>query len=229
MASEGQSGNIWYFENTDLFQVFCPHRTKGLDSKHHFQTFEKDQFIYFSDDPSQYVYLVADGRVKIGSVSPDGKEVLKAILTQGEVFGELALLGEDRRTDFARAMDKVTICPLSLEDMEDLMKNNRPLSLRIHRLIGLRLRKAERRIESLVFRDARTRIREYLYELGVEKGQKVGYETLVKVFHTHQDIASLTATSRQTVTTVLNELRDENLITFDRRRLLIRDLQKLKP
>ena len=61
-----------------------------------------------------------------------------------------------------------------------------------------------------------------------EKGKKIGYEILVQDFHSHKIIANLTATSRQTVTTILNELRTNNLITFNRQRLLIRDLDKLR-
>ena len=60
------------------------------------------------------------------------------------------------------------------------------------------------------------------------KGERVGYEHVVRKFITHQEIANLTATSRQTVTTVLNQLRSENIITFDRRRLLVRNLDALK-
>ncbi len=85
----------------------------------------------------------------------------------------------------------------------------------------------ERKIESLVFKDARTRIIEFLRDTAMEKGQKVGFETMIKSHLTHKDIASLTGTSRQTVTTVMNELREKNLINFDRRRILIRDMEKL--
>jgi CRP-like cAMP-binding protein len=85
----------------------------------------------------------------------------------------------------------------------------------------------ERRIESLVFKDARTRIVDFIRDMAEERGQKVGFETMIKNHLTHKDIASLTGTSRQTVTTVLNELREENIINFDRRRILIRDMDKL--
>lgn len=59
------------------------------------------------------------------------------------------------------------------------------------------------------------------------KAKKVGYETLIQTKLTHKDIASLTGTSRQTVTTILNELKEANVINFDRKRILIRDLNKL--
>ena len=86
----------------------------------------------------------------------------------------------------------------------------------------------ENRLESLVFKDSRSRIVEFLIELVEKRGDRVGYEYVVRKFITHQEIANLTATSRQTVTTVLNDLRTSNIITFDRRRLLVRDLDKLR-
>ena len=95
------------------------------------------------------------------------------------------------------------------------------------KIMGSRMLEMEQRLESLVFKDSRTRIIEFLHELGEKKGQRVGYEMLVRKFMTHQEIANLTATSRQTVTTVLNELRNRNLLTFNRKRLLIRDMEKL--
>ena len=200
-----------------------------MAEKHIFQKYEKEAFVYFSEDPSSHVYLIKSGRIKIPSYSDDGKEIIKAILQPGEIFGELALVGQEKRSDFAQAIDKdVEICPLTIQDMSALMKRNQQLSLQITQLIGFRLLKTERKIESLVFKDSRSRIIEYLYDLGKETGEKVGSEMLVKKFFTHQDIANLTATSRQTVTTILNDLRDRNLINFDRKRLLIRDLEKLK-
>ncbi len=227
----GTETDIWYFENVDLYNIFCPHKVKGVDEKHEFSTYSKGNYVYFPDERSSHIYLIADGRIKIGTYNTDGKEIVRAILSKGEVFGEKSILGDQTSTrrEFAQAMDSNTsICPLTVEDMQELMKNNRELSIKMTRLIGFKLLKAERRIESMVYKDARTRIIEFLCDWADEKGQKIGYETLVKGFFTHQDIASLTATSRQTVTTTLNDLREKNLLTFDRKRLLIRDLEKLK-
>ncbi len=224
----GENTSLWYFESVDLFNVLCPHKVKRMDQTHTFNHFKKNQFIYFPEEPSKYIYMIAGGRVKIGNYTSDGKEVVKAILSKGEIFGELALTGEDTRTDFAQAMDENTqICPMSIQDMQDLMKDNKELSLKIFKLIGFRIKKLEKKIESLVFKDARTRIVEFIKDAAAWKGQKVGFETLVNTKLTHKDIANLTGTSRQTVTTILNELKDKNLITFNRKRILIRDLEKL--
>lgn len=218
---------LWYFESVNLYNTLCPHKVKAMAGKHTFLNFKREQFIYFLDDKATHIYMIVTGRVKIGRYLDEGKEITTAILSTGEIFGELVLAGEDTRRDFAQAMDDCTICPLSLEEMKELMYENRELSFKMLKFVGLRLMKLERKLELLVFKDARTRIIEFIKDAASWKGKKVGFETLIQTKLTHQDIASLTGTSRQTVTTILNDLKEKNMINFDRKRILVRDLEKL--
>lgn len=220
--------SLWFLENINLFNVFCPKKSASSEA-YKPKSYKKGEFIYFPNDASDTIYFIHQGKVKIGSYSDDGKEILKALLTPGELFGEMALIGEDKRNDFAQAVENDTqLCPLSLSEMESILLDNKELNIKITKIIGLRLRKIERRLEALVFKDARTRIVDFIREMGLERGQKVGFETLIRNPLTHQDMANLTGTSRQTVTTVLNELKDKNVLTFDRRRILVRDMELLK-
>ncbi len=219
---------LWYFESVNLYNILCPHKVKPMGDTHEFRKFKRDQVIYRPNEPSQYIYMIAEGRIKIGHYLEDGKEVVKAILTKGEIFGELALAGEEKRTDFAQAMDEGTsICPMNIEELKALMWEDKELSFRLLKLVGLRLIRMERKLELLVFKDARTRIIEFLKDAASWKGKKVGFETMIPTKLTHKDIAALTGTSRQTVTTILNELKEKNLIYFDRKKILIRDIEKL--
>ncbi len=220
---------LWFFESVNLYNTLCPHKVKAMAGTHEFDYYKRDQFIYFPDEPSEYIYMIAQGRVRIGHYSADGKEIITSILTVGEIFGELAIAGEDKRKDFAQSMDGDTkICKLSIQELKALMYGDRELSFKVLKLVGLRLMKLERKLESMVFKDARTRIIDFLKDTASWKGKKVGYETLIQTKLTHKDIAALTGTSRQTVTTILNELKEKNQINFDRRRILIRDLEQLK-
>ena len=207
------AANIWYFQDVDLFNMLCPHKVKTIQERHQFNYFKKNDFVYFPNDKAKNIYMIANGRIKIGYYNDEGKEIVKAILGEGEIFGELILVGEEVRTDFAQAMDDdTTICPVSLEDMQALMVENKELSFKIYKIIGLRIKKLERKIESLVFKDARTRKIEFLKDAAAWKGKKVGYETMIPTKLTHKDIANLTGTSRQTDTTIQNELKESNLI-----------------
>lgn len=220
--------DIWFMQNINMEQLFCP--VKMGEQRHNLDTrmYKKGEFIYFAQDASNKIYYLESGTVKISSYSDDGREVIKAILHPGEIFGELGLLGAQTRGEFAQALQDTALCVMNLEMMRNLMRDYKEFGLEITRLIGNKLVKTQRRLESLVFKDARMRIIEFLTDLAAERGERLGYEILVREFFTHQDIANLTGTSRQTVTTVLNELRTGNLIYFTRKKLIVRDLKKLE-
>jgi CRP/FNR family transcriptional regulator, cyclic AMP receptor protein len=219
---------LWYLENIDMTGIFCPTKVDEVMQGHAKKTFVKNDYIYLPDQHADKLYFITEGKVKIGSIGDNGKEITKALLGKGEVFGELSMVGENKRRDFAYAMEDTEICIVQANEMKDLLREHNALSLFFMKLMGSKVLEMEHRLESLVFKDSRSRIIEYLVELTEKKGQRVGYEWVVRNFLTHQEIANYTATSRQTVTTVLNELRDADQLTFNRKRLLVRDLEKLK-
>jgi len=218
---------FWYLEDTDLKSMMDKDKMMAAQDDIVHRKFSKGDSIYMPEEDADKIYFVMEGRVKIGSFNDEGKEVTKILISTGEVFGELALVGEEKRRDHAIAMESTTLCIMELDDLQMLMKSHSTIGMFFMKIMGNRAVDMERRLESLVFRDSRTRIIEFLLDLADKRGQRVGYEMVVRKFLTHQDIANMTATSRQTVTTVLNELRAKNLLTFDRKRLLIRDLEKL--
>lgn len=224
-----ERSKLWYLENFNLLKGLSKEEMIEVSEKTTMINASKGQFIYFPEDPSKSIFFLKEGRIKIGNSSEDGRENIKTILHPGEVFGELALTGMGVREDFAQALDRnVLICAMSAEDMEELMERNARMSMQVTKLIGFRLRKMERKLKALIFKDARTRIIDFIREMAEEVGQPAGDEVLIRHYLTHQDIANLTASSRQTVTTVLNELRSANIINFERKRILVRDLAKLK-
>lgn len=223
-----QEQTLWFLENIDVKGIFCPNKMGTVEDSHVHKHFEKGKYIYLPDQSSDKIYFITQGRVKIGTFGASGKEVTKAIISEGEIFGELSIIGESTRRDFAYVMEETSCCILSVDEMKDLMKDHSKLSLFFMKMMGSRVLEMESRLESLVFKDSRSRIVEFIVDLAEKKGQRVGYEWVVRKFITHQEIANLTATSRQTVTTVLNELRNDNLLTFNRKRLLVRNLEQLK-
>lgn len=218
---------VWHLNNFSLFKDTPKALIKEVSEKTSMREVSKSEFIYFEDDPPDTIYFLKKGKVKIGSYSDDGKEVIKTILQPGEIFGELSIMGDSNRNEFAEVIEYAQVCKIGKPDFEDLMERYGNLSLKVSKIMGFRLKKVERRLASLVFKDARTRIIEFLKDMAEEQGEKVGFETMIKNYFTHQDIANLTGTTRQTVTEVLNDLRRQNLINFDRRQILIRDMEQL--
>lgn len=219
---------LWYVENIDLKHIFCPKKVDMgmLTDKVHLQ-FDPNQYIYLPEEPAQKIFLINEGRVKIGTYGTDGKEITKAILNRGEVFGELALIQEGNRRDFAYSLEATSLCVLKKEDLGTMLRERSELQIFFMRLIGNRALQLEQRLENLMFKTSRSRITEFLHTLAETRGRAVGYEREVRNMLTHKEIADLTGTSRQTVNAVLNDLRRQNIITFDRKRMLVRDMDAL--
>jgi CRP-like cAMP-binding protein len=224
-----QAQSFWHLENIDVTHLLCPTKlgTDELMAQHTHRNFKKGTSVYVPEDLSDRIFFITEGRIKISVMNEEGKEITKSILGRGEVFGELAVLGETQRHDFATALEDTETCVVTLDELRGLMRDRSELNLFFMKIFGGRQLEMERRLESLVFRDSRSRIVEFLVNLSRSKGQRVGYEWVVRKPVTHQEIANLTATSRQTVTTTLNDLRYKKLLTFNRSRLLVRDLDKL--
>ncbi|MBP9874359.1 MAG: Crp/Fnr family transcriptional regulator [Haliscomenobacter sp.] len=188
----------------------------------------KYSVIYRAGDPSNELFLLAKGAVKTGTHSSDGKEVIKSVIHPLAMFGEMGLIGEEERQEFSQALkENLQVYAVKVGDFHKLMSQNFDLGSRVLLSFGRRLIRAEQKLESLVFKDARTRIVDFIKDSAQQRGLKVGYETLVKHSLTHQDIANITCTSRQTVTLVLNDLKKSDLIYFNRGKILVRDLARL--
>ncbi len=188
----------------------------------------KFDFVYLPDETAQKVFFLRKGCIKIGTHSSDGKEVIKTVLYPNAMFGELCLVGEDKRMDFAQCMNsRVEYCAVDAGLIKAMIQTNLQMSLKLYEMIGSRLISAERRLESLVLKDARARIIDFIKDSINKNGQRVGFEMLIRHSLTQQDIANITGTSRQTVTSVMNDLKKSNLIYFNRKSILVRDMEKL--
>ena len=223
-----EKSKLWYLENFNLFEKVDGNKMEELNAITSMQEVKKSQPIYFADDPSNSIFFLKKGRVKLTRISPDGKEMIVALINPGEVFGEMSILEAGERTDFATTMDESLICAISKDDFRSFIEKNPKLNLEITKLIGFRMRKYSERIEELVFKDAEQRVISFIYNLAMEQGKVIGDEIFIKPFLTHQNIAELTACSRQTVNAILTDIREKGIIDFDRKKLIIHDRAKLE-
>jgi CRP-like cAMP-binding protein len=216
--------SIWVFEDVNLFNLLCPHKFKQYKACHDFDAYKKSDYIYFEEDAANKVYLIEKGKVKIGYYNEDGTEVVKAILRKGELFGEKAILGEEKRDEFAQSLDNNTsICPVGVSTMHELMRDNKTFSLRIYKFIGFKFKKLERRLQLLLFKDSKTRLMEFLEELCKDYGYDCDTtgDHIINHPYTQKDIASLIGISRPTLNILMNELKEDSIIDFNRKQIRI--------
>ena len=211
-----------------LFATLTEDESARLAAVSKERTFRKHDFVYRHGDDATYMYIVLKGEVKLGYAGVDGREIIRSVVRPHAVFGQTALSGAKQRDGFSQCLSGETVLlQLPVVQVQQLMRQNFGLCQLLLQNLGQQLQTAQKRLTSVVMNDARTRIVEFLKETVKSSGQKVGFEYLIRHCLTHQDIANITCTSRQTVTLVLNELRKSNLIYFNRGKILVRDVASL--
>jgi len=218
---------LWYFQNFNLFKEVEDKTIIQLAVLSQMSYSTKKEVIYFPEEPSNTIYLLKSGKIKISRISPDGQTVTLALLGAGEIFGESAILGQETHQNIAEVVEDAVICAMDRTAFQELLENSHALSRRVRSHLGLRIRKVEAQIEDLVFKDAHQRVVSFLVRYVRDFGKKMVDLWEVRPFLTHQDIAELTATSRQTVNAILNELKSDGKIDFTRQFLRINDPDSL--
>lgn len=217
-----------YLLHFPLLESLSPGELDRLAQLAQLKTAPKHTFIYLADEPNDYLCLLVKGIIKTGIYVPDGREIIKTVEHPYSIFGESGLTGEVQRCEFASTINQeIQYIVIKLDDFRLVMQQNFQLTQAVMLFLGERLRRAERQWESLILKDVRARIVEFLKENAGQRGRQVGFEMLVKHGLTQQDLANLVGASRQTVAAVLSELRKSNLIRFNRDSILIRDVEKL--
>lgn len=165
---------------------------------------------------NRYLFLLREGVLKIAVANNEGREVIKHLVKAGDFFGEVAMLNApEHASDYAVALEDSVVSFLEVEKVRQWMQTHPPLRTDLFRQVSRRIRKAEDRLLAVLFKDAGTRVCDFLSHFASEFGRRTdqGYE--IKNYLTHDDIAKLTDTSRQTVSSVLNDLREQKLIEYN--------------
>lgn len=218
---------LWYLKSCELFRRLTPEELALLQQRCRSRQFARGAPIYLPADHADGVLLMATGRAKICNFTEEGKQSILAFVEPGELFGELALLEEGQRDEYAEAVEKSTVILIPGDVMQKLLEQNPNVSLGVTKLFGLRRRRVERRLKSLLFRSNRERLVSLLLELTEQYGQRTAEGVHLKIKLSHQDLASVIGSTRETVTVLLGELQDEELLTLGRRKIVITALERL--
>lgn len=168
-------------------------------------------------------FLIKTGLVKTHRTHESGGKSILSIKIQGEFLGEFTEIGDRKfHTYSASALENNTVVEfLPFEDNSNLRL------IKILETMQAEILNARNRLERVLFHDAENRIKQTLRDLGAKLGKKFGHETLVKISLTHEDLAAMADTSRQTVSMVLSGLKSQNKINYSRGRILFRNLENL--
>lgn len=218
----------WYLRNHGLFWVLSNSQIKQLCIITRFKQAKKGDVIYLPALDEPRVFFLKKGNIKIVSTDEDDNEIIRDIIRKGDLFGEMGLESGSESDEQAIALtNDVVICSFLLKDFEDLMTQYPGLALSYTKLVGFKLRKIRNNYNNLIFKDAKTRLGQFLYDWVKSEGELFENVYRINNYLTQKDIAQIICTSRQTATELLNQLEHQGKIKYDRKLILIPDPQQL--
>lgn len=184
---------------------------------------------YFPIQHNNKLYFAKEGFIKLGYIDEQGNEIIKEVIQKGEVFGQLTLEKNNNQDEFARAYkSSVSLCAFTIEDFLRLLQKKPQMAIAFSFQLGNKLRKVENRLLNILNKDVKNRLVQLLLQLAADNNAINNNEAVIDKFLTHEDIARLIGSSRQTVTTTLNQLEKQNLLLVSKEFIRITDIKALK-
>jgi len=164
----------------------------------------------------------------VTTLTPQGKQAILGYVEPGELFGEHALLGEPQTADRTEAVEDCLIARIPTELVQQVMQESPVTTLAITKLIGMRFSRLERRLRSLLFRSNRDRLLQLLLDLAQQYGIPQAKGLDITVAFTHQELANLIGSTRESVTLLMSELEAQGLVQVKRRKISLLDSQQME-
>ncbi|MDX2464999.1 MAG: Crp/Fnr family transcriptional regulator [Porticoccus sp.] len=188
---------------------------------------DRHEYLYTESEPANEIYFVDSGLIMITKLFPDGSEVGIMLLSDNKIFGHCEVLSGIDREYQAMALTSCNIWAVKSKNFLNEMKNSNEFSLAIAQLQNENIRQTGRHISTISHCDVTKRLINTLGDIAQSMGRKDCKHTYVRPCPTHQDLATMIASTRETVSVIMGKLRRENLIDFDRKELRIFDEKKL--
>jgi CRP-like cAMP-binding protein len=204
----------------EIFQDLSEKEFQEVDQATKMSTCEPGRVFYTPEETGEVLFLLKKGRVQLYRLSPDGKKLVMAELERGSVFGEMSLVGQGMHNTFAEAVEDCTLCVMSRADVERLIITKPKVAMRIMQSMALRLSEAEERLEDIAFKSIPSRLASLLLKLTDQGTTIKGY--------THQDLAEMLGTYRETTTQTLNDFKGKGWIKIGRKSIEILDRESLE-
>lgn len=218
--TEAQRTKVAYLLEADLFRGLNDEDMAEIERSTSMTTTPRGTIFFSPDEATEVLFIVKKGRVNLYRVTEEGKKLVTATIEPGSVFGEMSLIGQGMHGSFAEAADECTLCVMSRTDVERLIHDHPQVSLSLLELMARRLSDAEDRLSDAAYKSVPARIATTLLRLAGEDNDPVRLS--------HQDIADMVGTYRETTTRILNELRTEGLIDLKRMQISVVDVDGVR-
>ncbi len=210
-----------------LFSALSDEEAASLRASMTLVKVTKGHTLFKEGEEGDRLFVVLDGKLKLGKSSPDGRENLQEILGPGEMFGELSLFDPGPRTATATAITDAKLLMLPHEKVLDLITSQPAVSLELLRRLAQRLRDSRGEQSDLVFVDVPGRVAKAIIDLGERFGETKDDGLHVKHDLTQEELAQRVGASRETVNKALADFAARGWVSLEPRAVVIKDYERI--
>ncbi|MBW8172229.1 Crp/Fnr family transcriptional regulator [Ornithinimicrobium sp. Arc0846-15] len=225
-AADHPNGRVWCMAEVDIFCDLNDDEMGAMAAAAPMRSFGSGEMVFSPHQPRETLFILKQGRIRIFRVAADGRALTTAIVEPGTIFGEMMIVGQQMHDSFAEAMGDVVVCAMSKADVKRLLLGDVRIATRISETLGRRLGQIEQRLSDSFFKSVPERVASTLAALAAADSGSRGRGVQVKL--THEQLAALVGTSRETTTKILNEYADQGLLRLGRGRITILDLDRMR-
>jgi CRP-like cAMP-binding protein len=226
MTTEPVNHEIHCVEAGDVFRDLQPEQRAQVEQLISYQTFPAGQLFHSPDEYGEQLFVLQAGRVRLYKLSSEGRALTLAVLEPVTMFGEMTLVGQWMHDSFAEAMTECTIGVIGRDALREILRKYPQISLRFMELMGQRLRETENKLTDIAFKSVPQRLASVLLSLAGEADPGGAAPSVVR--YTHQQLAEMIGSYRETVTKAMGEFRDAGLIRIDEDAIRLSDRDGLE-
>jgi CRP/FNR family transcriptional regulator, cyclic AMP receptor protein len=189
---------------------------------------EQEDILYTPKEGTERLFILKKGRVQLYEVDQAGDEITLSVVEDGNVFGEMALIGQSLSGLYVRALTPSTVVSLKREDLEHLIMNKPEVGLRLVRELAQRLHASEVRYANVVGKDVPARLASLILTLVDSEGVVSSESYRIPTHYTHEQLASMIGCKRVAVTRAFRKLEEGGAVVLKARRIVVKDANALK-
>lgn len=220
---------IHYIEAGDIFRDLEPEQRMQIERLISHKAYPAGQIFHSPDEYGEQLFMLNSGRVRLYKLSTEGRALTLAVLEPVTIFGEMTLVGQWMHDSFAEAMTECTIGIIERDILRNILEQYPTVALSFMELMGQRLQTIENKLADIAFKSVPQRLASVLLELAhVTDEQEVIVTPPAIVRYTHQQLAEMVGSYRETVTKAMGEFRDSGLIRVEEEIVYLTDLDGLQ-
>ena len=210
-----------FLRQVPLFMSLTDEERESIADVMSHRTMKKRGILFYEGEPCTAIYLLEQGRVKVYKTTEDGREQIVNVLQEGDLFPHVGMFGGSPYPATAETLEDAVLYSINVAELTRMLESNSALCIRLLRILESKIRELQRRLSDVLSKDMKEKIVNILLSLARTSGTETGKTYEIYMELTHQDLANMVGTTRETVSRTVSQLKRDGVVQFDAQKITL--------